>query len=1047
MADDDSVGKVSLDFEISSDLEKQTKNAGKVLAESFEENFQKSMSTMFDKIGSSLSDSMKVIQDSMSQALDAMINKLEQSIKRMTEMFKDIRIKQPDQNFTVPTSNVSIPQTTIATPKIRGPPVADDIQADYLLNKMNLIGEEMDALKNKSYPLKDALKDALDGSDEANKLQSQLLKIEQRLNELRFKFDQVGASYDAINNKQLNLGGEQVEQEITIWARLKNMIESVNLSLGKVVKGLTGLGGRFKQIGKQLGNVIKKIGSLGKGIKTVFNKLNPFSKGLNNVGNSANKSALNFGKLTRSLIVSNLIMSGLRRGVRALSTSLWNSLKANDQFNHSLNQIKTNLQVAFMPIYSAILPALNALMSALVTITSTIANFFNALFGSTYNASLATAKSLNTATGAVKKYGKAVKEVNNSTGLDELNIVSPNQETPDNDSGGGTGGGGLVNGNMGDGGASDFAQMIKDAWANADFTDIGRIVGEKINRALESINWTKIQATLDKIAKSTATFLNGFIEATDWTLVGYTLAQGINTVFRTADTFATNFDWSNLGNAIGDGINGVLNNLDWGAIKSACINVTKGIADTLNSAMKTIDWGLVGYSFGQGINTIFDIGYTFVSTFDWGLFGFSIAEGINGAIHTIEWGKIGKTLSDGTRGLLKSLIEFITNLDWGALGRAIFELLASIDWFGIIADLALVIGTAILGIHIALFSFIAEAVGNIGNYFAEKIKECGGYIIIGLFRGIIDAMVGISTWLYNNLAKPFVDAFKKLFGINSPSTVFAELGGFIMQGLLNGISALIALPAELFMMIWDGISAIFTNVGSWFDEKFTGAREAVFSAFSSVGQYFGNVWQGIKDAFGNITGWFRDQFSRAWQAVKDVFSSGGAVFSGITDGILNGLKAVINALIKGINSIVAIPFNGLNSALNALRSLSLPVIGAPFGFLPTIDVPKIPMLAQGGYVEANTPQLAIIGDNKHQGEVVAPEDKLFDVNMRALKEFAGNQNNDTSPESIELFKEMVMLMKEMIRAINAIDLYIGDRDIARANRRGQKQLGHNFEGW
>jgi hypothetical protein len=68
--------------------------------------------------------------------------------------------------------------------------------------------------------------------------------------------------------------------------------------------------------------------------------------------------------------------------------------------------------------------------------------------------------------------------------------------------------------------------------------------------------------------------------------------------------------------------------------------------------------------------------------------------------------------------------------------------------------------------------------------------------------------------------------------------------------------------------------------------------------------------------------------------------------------------------------------------------------------------------------------------------------------MRALKAFVGDQNSDTSPESIELFKEMVMLMKEMIRAINAIDLFIGDKEVAKANRRGEKKLGVGLmDGW
>lgn len=44
---------------------------------------------------------------------------------------------------------------------------------------------------------------------------------------------------------------------------------------------------------------------------------------------------------------------------------------------------------------------------------------------------------------------------------------------------------------------------------------------------------------------------------------------------------------------------------------------------------------------------------------------------------------------------------------------------------------------------------------------------------------------------------------------------------------------------------------------------------------------------------------------------------------------------------------------------------------------------KISLLAQGGYVERNTPRLAVIGDNRREGEIVAPESKLQAMADRA----------------------------------------------------------------
>ena len=48
------------------------------------------------------------------------------------------------------------------------------------------------------------------------------------------------------------------------------------------------------------------------------------------------------------------------------------------------------------------------------------------------------------------------------------------------------------------------------------------------------------------------------------------------------------------------------------------------------------------------------------------------------------------------------------------------------------------------------------------------------------------------------------------------------------------------------------------------------------------------------------------------------------------------------------------------------------------------------MLAQGGFVKANTPQLAMIGDNRHYGEVVAPENKLREMVDTAVRAASGS---------------------------------------------------------
>ena len=152
---------------------------------------------------------------------------------------------------------------------------------------------------------------------------------------------------------------------------------------------------------------------------------------------------------------------------------------------------------------------------------------------------------------------------------------------------------------------------------------------------------------------------------------------------------------------------------------------------------------------------------------------------------------------------------------------------------------------------------------------------------------------------------------------------------------------------------------MFSDVAEWFGTIFDHAWDNICGAFSRTGEFFKGVWNNITDAFGNIVDWFKGKFSDAWTAVKNVFSTGGAVFDGIKDGILNGLKAVVNAIIKGINKVIKIPFDGINSALKSIKKVS--ILGLkPFDWISTISVPQIPLLAEGTVV--NKPTLGIFGE-------------------------------------------------------------------------------------
>ena len=236
--------------------------------------------------------------------------------------------------------------------------------------------------------------------------------------------------------------------------------------------------------------------------------------------------------------------------------------------------------------------------------------------------------------------------------------------------------------------------------------------------------------------------------------------------------------------------------------------------------------------------------------------------------------------------------------------------------------------------------FIADAIGGVIDVFKGLVQFITGVFtgdwkkawegIKNIFGGVWDAIVGIARAAWEAIKRPFKEA-----------------GAF-------------------FGDVWKLIKNIFAGVGDWFSNIFSKAWTGIKNAFGSVKTFFNGVWSNIKGCFGSVATWFKDTFTKAWTNVKNVFSKGGKIFDGIKDGILNGLKTVINAIIGGINKVIAVPFNGLNSALKKIRDVSIAGL-KPFRWISTISVPQIPKLARGGIVDQAT--LAMIGERGREAVV------------------------------------------------------------------------------
>lgn len=187
--------------------------------------------------------------------------------------------------------------------------------------------------------------------------------------------------------------------------------------------------------------------------------------------------------------------------------------------------------------------------------------------------------------------------------------------------------------------------------------------------------------------------------------------------------------------------------------------------------------------------------------------------------------------------------------------------------------------------------------------------------------------------------------------------------------------------------VWEGIKKVGRGLLDLMN-PIGGLQDGFKSLWEKVASGALSAWEGIKNAFKSVPEWFQGKFRDAWQKVKDVFSAGGRIWSGIKEGIENTFRTVVNAIIRGMNTIIAVPFNKINSMLNTIRNahfLGISPFQNMWGVNP-LPVPQIPMLARGAVIPANRQFLAVLGDQRNGNNLEAPESLLRQI----VREEAGS---------------------------------------------------------
>lgn len=332
-----------------------------------------------------------------------------------------------------------------------------------------------------------------------------------------------------------------------------------------------------------------------------------------------------------------------------------------------------------------------------------------------------------------------------------------------------------------------------------------------------------------------------------------------------------------------------------------------------------------------------------------------------------------------------------------------------------------------------------NAIALITNTVITGLGAAIGFLTspIGIAIVAITALIAGGIALYKNWDKISAKLKKIWEGIQ-------KFAGEIWGGIKDTISKVHDAIANALSVVWEKItstlSTVWNNLKSTVESVFGSIRDKISEVWATISETGKKIWDGIHDTISGILNKIADTASSVGSRISNALV-------GAFQNILKLIKVPINGMIGLINGLIKGVVTGINYVLQAFNKLriSIPrwvpgIGGNTLGFnFATLNAPQIPKLAEGGYVKPNTPQLAMIGDNRHQGEVVAPEKKLKQMAAEAVREAGG-----TGITKADLERVMNNAVMRIVAALTGMGFYLDGEQMAKVTQAVEKAMDIRF---
>jgi hypothetical protein len=655
------------------------------------------------------------------------------------------------------------------------------------------------------------------------------------------------------------------------------------------------------------------------------------------------------------------------------------------QFTNNVKEAGMVLGQLFIPVLQKVLPVINGVVIAIKRLLVSVASLLGikidfSAFGqgvSGYN------ENLEDTADALDKVGKSAKKAKSYTlGIDELNIIDPNSGSSGSSPAGGAG--------------IDLTKEIMDA--TAEYEKVWQEAVDKMQNT--AMGWADKVSKVFKPVKDIIEDLSyafKFDSDAWFKVAGMDTSKLVTGIFDWFTRAIDSVDWEKIGRHIGSFLDG----MDWTAIFTSAGNFIETAIDAAIDLWK-------GSFDAAPIET------TIITAI--GLLKFT-------GVGDIIWGKISDKLSatvlGSSIGIVPTIAIAAATWEIGfnvgkSLGEALFpddkEIYENFSFFGEGGFFDTIKNTDFS----ILFDAWKQMNSDAADFLTKTMPIRQFFDFLSQFKLDVNDTFGLVS-VFENLKPIAENWFNEYVKPWFSTERWSELGENIKQSLSD--------KWDSFTQWWSGTgipSWWNGNVSPWFTkEKWQNFGETIKSSLKDKWTSFTLWWSGIG-------------FAKWWNNVKSYFTTEKWTWSGIKDGLSNAWNNAIAAVKQIWNSFA----NWINDKLNFSWD---PITIAGIQLAPggSISLGKIPTFETGGYVPSRY-TMFMAGENgvpEIAGTVGGKTAVAGGVEITGIKDAI----NTTAEAQMRMMQQEIDLLKQLLAKETSVN--IGDRDIARANLRGQKAMG------